>query len=265
MAIYEELKGDSVWNGSVLSVMLVAGAACAMVPVWAGWDRHMQQSSKVVKGAGGGQDKVEDIVVTNHDSYAGHKVANDHMTFITTVMLAIGILSSISLVLFIKCWPKPMGENTSSRRWIDSICFLTIFIATWQLVTVVVYTALASALKTGHVGGDGSDGEDQDKYGRYRHISESQHGRQPSSSGSESNVDPPYSVSIVLLISMNVLCQIAYQFVLFSFYQLEIQIAARQLVCIFVSTFVVYAISAMAIMYLRMNALYNQASTGNIT
>lgn len=226
VAIFEELAGSNQWNGSVLAVLLLAGAVGAMMPSW------MSPLSPSMPHQQSTTREEPELIIANR------------------LIVATGV-AVFALLAVVSSWslqPSMMG--------------LTVYFASWYFVNAIVYAQLALRLKTsqssnqrlatsqstvyspaamhaqklalssnedGNVEGDDSE-DHASAYSlrpslgaaRYSALNSSVDHTATVSCPSttdpadSSMADPPFSLAIVLIVATSVAVQVVLQGVLFS-------------------------------------------------
>lgn len=156
-------------------------------------------------------------------------VPTEHITIVCAVLAVALTLCLWMVILF---WGR-------AHLTIAVGCF-AIFIAMWQLVTVIAYSRLAEALKN-HQSSLLRSGEDSQQH--KSNVSELT--TESSSDTEEASADQsdPFSAAIVLIVSCNALLQIILQSLLLQYLQLDLKTFCQCLVALFSVTSALFAIS----------------------
>lgn len=233
MAIYEELNGSNEWNGSVLAIMLLAGALGALLPSWM-IQSHWEASEPLLSGDSPTSTSDPIRAASKALSFGSFSQRTFHRVILPVAFAA--ALGSISLYMFVRSWDL-----------IPSIAFLSLFFASWQFIHVIVMAHLAHSLKDSQdkvLGAQSTptkqssaDDKHYIAYGPVRFHTDDELDPSPAkdqgiemddSSDDELELthylhaEPPYSFAIVVILAINVAVQIISQSILFSFLQLEL-------------------------------------------
>lgn len=257
VSIFQELQGqNSSWNGSVLAVMLVAGSVGAMIPAmevdpvtwilrWVHWRCGCRQDTRAPTD--------EAAVAT-----ATRSVENDEaeVTMTSRIMLAL-VVAIFALVGFVSAWEVAR-----------SVTCLSLFFSAWQYITVIVFSQFATYLRSAeatqqttttratttattvhrmaHSAVD-DDTTDDTTNPIAAVLSDTATARATTiatatatAAVDTNDVDPPYSLALVLIIAMNVVVQIIIQVLLFTVLEQSLYNACANMVWIFVVAAVVY-------------------------
>jgi hypothetical protein len=192
-SIYENLSGSNEWNGSILSIMLLAGSVGAMVPSWI----HI--------------DTMTDISVFS-------------------LLIVMGLICSFCLILFINSW-----------ELIASIAALTVFCASWQCINVVFYARLAISLKNAQLLLQTVNCSEESLLVKNEENLDNSNIKEDIYIREDSEViEPPYSMAVVIVVSLSVIIQILIITILFSWLNYSLQNACNILMYIFVISTLLY-------------------------
>ena len=260
VSIFQELQGqNSSWNGSVLSVMLVAGSIGAMIPAmevdpvtwilrWVHWRWGCGRDRGPTTAPG------DEAVAAAVAATATRSVENDEaeVTMTSRIMLAL-VVAIFALVGFVSAWEVAR-----------SVTCLSLFFSAWQYITVIVFSQFATYLRSAEatqrtttirtttattvyrlahsaVDDDTTDDSTVAVLSDTATACATTIATTTAMAAVDTNdVDPPYSLALVLIIAMNVVVQIIIQALLFSVLEQSLYNACANMVWIFVVAAVVY-------------------------
>lgn len=229
VSIYIELSGTNEWNGSVLSIMLLAGTVGALAPAW--------------MGAG---------------SLTGRPTSR--------WLVAMGLISSAALILFVVWWNLVASTAFltvffASWQFINVVFYARLAMA----LKAVQHLRRGPELRASAFGDLGPQAQTKEvpllsvtdvqvPLMGWRSARNSvpcaaiEHALETTTeqsllhlqAGGEGGVDPPYSVAVVAVVAASVVVQIVVQAILFSGLEMELREACFVMVWLFCASTVVY-------------------------
>lgn len=266
MSIYSELNNSDNWNGTVLAVMLLAGCFGAMLPVWMRVDPSAADSApvagKLTEEAG------DDGRPLLTPSVSAWKV---NASLVVMTIISCGCLIAFSLFWELYASVAALVIFFASWQFINVVFYARV--ATFVSESSAVYSQLVrNYRRRSDVDGRERLGSSEIEVGRssdspgpnrlsgsfgvsssHPTLAADRDGESPSSlpAHETSSVEreqplaeelPPYSVSIIFLVTASVLFQVIVQIILFSSLQLSLQTVSVVLTLLFCALSFVYCV-----------------------